>query len=362
MRRILCAIVLFAAITSCTKVPFGEVVDPMSKLVYRLNWKEIGNGDGITRPSSFNMAVTRTIKSQHMIWADLDTAGTAKTDTLELEKGEYQSIIYAAEGEYLYENLELFRDDNSSSIRDVAARLPKLNDSLFRADYGSFEQIFVSYCDTVVAAPRLFRSSLRYNLPNKTDSLGISYITYDPEVLSRPVTFRVKINAEEGLKVHRVIATIVGVPLRVELLSGLMDINRDNLGQTLFEMAPSAADSTLYESTVMLLGIMPASSAETISGSGIMQVYIEEGVSHRKIRRIVNLYKYLEENPLLTFTEIEDWAHGGYLPVTYTIETPIILESNTLNSGDGPVSEWIDPDDEVKDIIDGQDEEEEIES
>ena len=361
MKKLTVSILLLVlAVLSCTKVRFGEEIVPKVKTVCDVDWKRVPDKDLYILPGAFDVAAARVFNSEHFYWTQVDTAGSLAPDTLRMEPGEYQWAMYTSDGPYVIENLDTFKVDKAVSLRSLCARVPRWSIREINFQFPDFEQSLVGYCDTVKQAPRLFCGNYRSEIAGRTDSTKVEHLYFSPEMLSREVSFRVNIQAMEGVTVNRVVANIVGVPLRVELISGLLDGNRANLGQTLFELKKDPAEPGWWTGTVSILGIVPPTSADAVSGAGMFQVYIDEGVTHRKVRRIVNLSSYLAKTPLLAQTDIEDWYHGSYTPVMYRISSPIVLEtSGAVSSGDGPVSEWIDPDDgETKDIVDGQDDDE----
>lgn len=353
-------VLLLVAVISCTKVRFGETIIPKVKTVCQVDWKKVPDRGIYIVPSSFDVVAARVFNSEHFYWTQVDTAGSLTPDTLRMEPGEYQWTLFTADGPYVIENLDTFIVDKAVSLRSLHARVPRWPIRELNFQFPDFEQSLVGYCDTVKQAPRLFCGSYRNEIASSPDSSQVARLYFSPEMLSREVTFRVNIQAMEGVTVNRVLANIVGVPLRVELISGLLDGNRANLGQTIFELIKDPAEPGWWTGTVSILGIVPPTSSEAVSGAGMLQVFIDEGVTHRKIRRIVNLTNYLSKTPLLEQTDIEDWYHGSYTPVMYRISSPIVLEtSDAITAGDGPVSEWLDPDDgQTMDIIDGKDDDE----
>ena len=360
MRKILFIIFLATSVLACTKVYFGEEITPKTKTICEVDWKRVPDREFYILPGSFDIVAARVFNSEHFHWAQVDTAGSISADTLRLEPGEYQWALYASDSPYIIENIDAFKEDKAVSMRSVCARVPRWPIGDINYVFPDFEQSLVGYCDTVISAPRLFCGNLRSDVPSLSDTTKAFSIHFSPEMLSREVSFRINIEAGEGVVVNRVIANIVGIPMRVELISGLLDGNRANLGQTLFELKKDPAEPGWWSGTVKILGIVAPTSAEAQSGAGIFHVYVDEGITHRKIRRVVNLARYLQKTPIMRPTDVEDWYHGSYSPLMYRIETPLVLEkSGAVSTGDGPVSEWMEPDDgETKDIIDGQDDDE----
>ncbi len=357
MKKLMPLILAVAAACACTSVEFGEETVPRTKALCEVDWERVPDRDRYILPGEFDLVAARVFNSEHYHWTQVDTAGSIAADTLRLEPGEYQWAMYATDAPYVMENLDTFMVDRAVSLRSVCAKLPRWPVKEINFTFPDFEQSLVGYCDTVVQAPRIFCGNFRGDIPQMQDTALWTPIRFSPEMLSREVSFRVNIEAGEGVVVNRVVANIVGVPMRVEIISGLLDGNRANLGQTLFELKKDPAEPGWWSGTVNLLGIVAPTSAEAQSGAGMFHVYVDEGATHIKIRRILNLTPYLAKTPLLEPTDIEDWYHGSYTPVMYRIETPLVLEtSGAVSSGDGPVSEWINPEDgETKDIIDGQD-------
>ena len=360
MRNFIMTVVAVFCVIACTKVRMGQMVIPKSKIVCEVDWKRLPDRDLYILPGSFDIVAARVFNSEHFHWQQIDTAGSLEADTLRLDSGEYQWAIYTSDiPYYIIEKLDSFKLDRTVSLRQLCARIPRMSMKEINYAFPDFEQSLIGYCDTVKQAPRLFCGNLRSEIPVNSDSLQVNSLHFSPEMLSREVSFRVSIEAGEGVKVNRVVANIVGVPIRVELISGLLDGNRTHLGQTLFELVKDPAEPGWWSGTVRILGILPPTSPDAVSGAGMFQVYIDEGATHRKIRRIVNLTDYLSKTPLLEQTEIEDWYHGSYTPVMYRIASPIVLDASGVLAGGDAVSEWINPDDgETRDIFDGRDDDE----
>ena len=355
MRKLTFILVLLLA-SACTRVRFDSVLVPIVKVVCEADWVTAGLPDGTPAPDTLYFAASRTTRATretHMV----DTLRPAVvTDTLRFQEGEYQSIVYASDGRIKWENVAQFDTLSSASLRNITGCLPKLSESHMKSTWGDFSFMLVSYCDTVDQAPSIWRGDLRQDLRAKRDTNAVSVLSFIPTQLTQTVTVRIPVQAEEGVTVNRIVANVTGLPKRVELLTGLLETTRTNLAQTMFELAPDPADPGYWQATIHILGIVPPRDYDSRTGSGLLHIYLDEGMFHRKIHRVMNLKSTLEEVPLLWTTDIEDWFRGGEQTVTLEIHNPIVIEgSGSVHGGNDAINPWIDPDDNVEEVIDGKD-------
>lgn len=359
--RKLWIILIFVFASACTRVRFDSVLIPMVKAVCEADWVSGGLPEGTPAPDTLYFAASRTTratKETHMI----DTLRPAVvTDTLRFHEGEYQSIVYASDGRMDWENVEQFDTLSSASLRSITGRLPKLSRNKIFNTWGDFAYILVSYCDTVDQAPFIWRADLRKDLRATKDTNQVSVLSFIPTQLTQTVTIRVPVQAEDGITVNRIVANVTGLPKRVELLTGLLETTRTSLAQTMFEMTQDPSNPGYWQGTIHILGIVPPQDYDARTGSGLLHVYLDEGIFHRKIHRVMNLKTALEEVPLLQMSDIEDWFRGGEKTETLEIRNPLVLEgSGSVHGGNDAINPWMDPDDAVvDDIIDGKNDDEE---
>lgn len=349
---VILAAVLMAA--SCTtKVRLEDARDHFARFTCTLDNSAVTMADTELMPKWFTMACTRIMKEEHYFWEDVYY--TAPKDTIVLEPGEYESLMFVSEtpNAYYVENLSPFLEDNATSLRSLNARLARMTDAQLNKNYKGYTPLLASYLETVPPAPAIYRARQRYKLQEG----AVESVTFQSQQLVQEVTFRVTIQTTPDLTPNRVVGCVTGVPFRVELLSGWLDVQQT--GQTLFDFRHVSGD--VWEGKLTVLGIRQSDDATLSVGNGLLLVCVDAGIKHRKVIRVCNLYKYLEETPLLKYSDQEGFFIGGEKSASYTLEDPLILSTNeSEHQGDEPISEWIIPTDgNTVPLVDGDDAEEE---
>lgn len=342
-------ILTLMAAAACTRVKTEEYrATPLqAKAVCSVDWS------GVSGPSStpFTVAATRTMKAEHHFWEDVMPVSTGHPDTLSMGPGEYQTIFFVS-GDmkaYKVENIDSFEENTEQSLREVTARLRSMPKDTLAKYFGGFEPMLVSYFDTIPPAPDLYQASARANLvAGETTTIG-----FKPVQLVQNLTFRIRIQVEGELEIHRVVGCVTGLPDRVELLSGYYGVER--MGQALFDMTKQS--DGWWQGSLKTLGVKASSDATLKVGPGIFKVCAEVGPKHRRIATPINIISYLEKQPSLIFTDVEGFYKGEAHSATYQIEETMTLKgSDTELSDDPAVIIWIEHGDgETGDIIDGDD-------
>lgn len=351
------------AFTACTKVSVVKTPEPpVARIICETDWSALEEDDPMVTdvPRQVSFAAARTVHADHMLVSGIYTNAIPDPDTLCLEPGEYQTLLYTSQprNAYTYVNAEEFAQDNSISLRGIKAQVVPMKKDWTDAYYSGFRSLISFDGMPIVhqAAP-LYTAQQRFELVD-----GNQVLVFTPRQLAQKLHFKLRIKADEKVRPSKVVANLTGVPFLAELLSGY--VQTDTLAQTIFPMTKTGEDGNgaIYEGDVSVLGLYPPSDTAAVTGPGLLVIGIEAGLMKRKNRLIFNLKEYLEQmDPVLTeATEIENfYKKGKRTSATIEITKVIVLEATDF-TGDGPIDDWDDPDDgDTKDISDGNDEEEE---
>ena len=306
--------------------------------------------------TEINVASARILKEEHSFWEGIRYG--AAPDTLSVTPGEYQLLMFSTPDPdaYFIENLDYFLDaDAKFSLRGLSLHLSEWDQTGENEAFEDFGTLYATYMEKTPEAPEVFVAAVKQEM-TEGDTRTLNFT---PQQLSQKVTFRVTIDADEDVTPHRVVGCVTGVPTRIEILSGWL--NMEQPGQTLFELQKKqdlSAKQTVWEGSLNVLGIRTPDDARASIGSGLLLICAEVGIKNRKVIRLCNLYNYLTKDPLLTYSDQDNFFVGGEKSATYTIESPFVLQgSDTEHSGADPVDEWMNPENgETEPIIDGDDE------
>ena len=363
-RFLISALIAVVSIQACrTKVELVEsLLPPEAKIVCSTDWSAILPDDELAdlsnMPSKFTFAATRTLKASHFLGLGIYTDAIAEPDTISLEPGKYQTLLYTSEprNAYNFSNVEEFTNNRTVSLREIKAEAISVDKDWINRKYpGFYGPLFAGGFAAVLPAAPLYATQARLDLVD-----GEQTLTFRPEQFAQKIRFKVHIKYGEKLEPGKVIANVTGVPFRLELLTG--DVQVDTLGQTFFPMTKTGqngVDEVTYEGVVSVLGIVPPTSEEVKTGPGMLKVCIEAGPMKRKALQIVNLKSHLEElEPmLLERTNSEGFYHrSSRMGAFIDIETVILLESSE-SGGENPIWDWENHDDDVTPISDGDNEE-----
>lgn len=364
MRSRLLLILGLIAIAACSKVKYGEKNStPVAPRVQcDVDWLNIPDIEGVTPPTTFNLYGTRVYNNKHYWRDNLDAVSP---DTLKLEDaGEYLWLMYADGDSCIVENRKAFQD-STISIRDLSARVPSWSMESMRNHFqkeireftikqSDIEPVLESYFDTLSVTPNIFCASLTETLPARSEE--VISLHFSPKVLSRNVTFMVNLILADEDEVNFAIASILGVPKRVGLVSGLIDGRKTSLCQVPFCLKEETSLPGWYRGDVRVLGILPPNSRSEKIGAGILEIVLDLGETHRKVKKAFNLYEALMKRPLLTNTEYEDWYEGSSKSAVIQLVADFSEAGTEVDSGTSdPVNDWEDHDGEASDISDEED-------
>ena len=361
-RSVAYLLIAFVMVWACTSVKFGEYVPQhvketaaVLKAGLKVDWSRVSVEEGEDLPAAFSLAMARTTKARHSFFTQVDTLGSAEPDTLRFiygEEGEYESLLFASAGEFLYENIDTFKQDNAVSLRSLYAVVPEQKKSM-----GKYDDILTDAYVPLVDASKIYRAELRQTFTTQKDTTQVQLMVFRPEQLVQRITLRTLITHDPDFNINRVFANITGIPRRIELLSGLLDVNDDHLGQILFELKEDEAFPDWWEGTVDILGIVPPPDTVATSHAGILYLSADNEEQTQNVYfDPINLKRVLERWPLLETTDIQDWYRGGERTLTLEVDKSLYIDGNgTVTISDRPVNDWKDPGDdgEIDPIDDG---------
>lgn len=349
---------LAATAAACTGVQVDHTSATLVRFIPQADWSATSQAASAYQTDTFDVVASRTLRTLHGYWDGVCVAGT-QADTLSVEPGEWETVFFSSYPRNFYriDHTADFIENPDVSMRAITAHLPRQNRKAFLESFATFEPVLVSYYDTLYPAAPLYLSAMRpvFNLASSEESVQV--LTFQPRELHQSASFRIRIVPEDDTVLPtRVVGCVTGIPASVELMNGYIGITE--LGQTALEF--TQADSQTWEGKVDLLGILAPKDEEMVVGPGILRVLLEFGKNGRRLLRVLNLKPYLDATPLITYTHVEGYYEVANHNALYDIQDPIHLTgSNTENAGEDPISPWKDPeDDDVRDILDGYDDDE----
>jgi len=121
--------------------------------------------------------------------------------------------------------------------------------------------------------------------------------------LSVNVNFKLKLKIEEGVTVERMVGEISGVPGVINLMN--KEVVASNMGKTLFGIHPNGADSSRWNGSVRISGIIPPEKNDIFLGDGILTLRIYVTTEREKMLYVtaMNLKTLLENKPVLVPTD-----------------------------------------------------------
>ena len=339
----------------------------LGEVVVSYQWSE---NIGDARPDSMLALVNRVVNNHYVGYVtDAETSeggsylfGKMYDDAdsrLKVREGEYRMFafnhdpaVYDFKGMNEAENGTI--DMNDLAVAYVGGDCDKKN---WRDDFNPGLQYIASDIKPIYYAV--------YPNPNKAvvDStqeytfgvrLGESAkVLLEPQRATQDISFSLPIYAEGGVTIDSVVAEISGIPHKMMLRSGKLDIdtvyrmlfqfgaNEDYVkqdtilkiseGGALVEKAFSLCE---YQSTISVTGLVPNKDPKAGFGAGILQLCVyassndsegnkEEFASYARI----NLYNTLTQNPLVV--KIDDAKEGTYF-IKNSGENPNMPYSNML--------------------------------
>ena len=197
---------------------------------------------------------------------------------------------------------------------------------------------------------------------------------FAPKVTSQIVDVYFDITKYEGgtpFIIDSVVAEISGLPYRVNLVNGNLDIRRTN--KMMFRMGlvdaggnpqpdTYAATSATCHASISVPGIVPGSSTDVNTGPGIMQVMIfmhsenpddPSEPLHKMVQGKINLFNTLREARLTDYTDDMRFVRRTCDHGELDINAPLIIDGDAIQESpdnDGGLDAWRACDDIVVDI------------
>ena len=197
---------------------------------------------------------------------------------------------------------------------------------------------------------------------------------FAPRVTSQLVDVYFDITKYEGgtpFIIDSVVAEISGLPYRVNLVNGNLDIRRTN--KMMFRMGlvdaggnpqpdTYAATSATCHASISVPGIVPGSSTDVNTGPGIMQVMIfmhsenpddPSEPLHKMVQGKINLFNTLREARLTDYTDDMRFVRRTCDHGELDINAPLIIDGDAIQESpdnDGGLDAWRACDDIVVDI------------
>ncbi len=197
---------------------------------------------------------------------------------------------------------------------------------------------------------------------------------FAPRLTSQLVDVYFDITKYEGgtpFIVDSVVAEISGLPYRVNLVNGNLDIRRTN--KMMFRMGlvdaggnplpdTYAATSATCHASISVPGIVPGSSTDVNTGPGIMQVMIfmhsenpddPSEPLHKMVQGKINLFNTLREARLTDYTDDMRFVRRTCDHGELDINAPLIIDGDAIQESpdnDGGLDAWRACDDIVVDI------------
>ena len=189
-----CACVL--ALCACTKVQVMKTPEPpVARFVCQTDWSAIEEDDklAVDVPRQVSFAAARTVRADHMLVSGIYTNAIPDPDTLSLEPGEYQTLLYTSQprNAYTYVNAQEFSQDNSMSLRGIRAQLASMSKDWVEARYpGFYAMLHLGGMAQVFQAAPLYTAQRRLNLVD-----GDQTLVFTPRQLVQSVHFKIHIKA-----------------------------------------------------------------------------------------------------------------------------------------------------------------------
>lgn len=247
-------------------------------------------------------------------------------DGREMLNGEYYMMIFNDVSDtYGIESIESFGSDPSVSMRDLYATVRELSEEELPDDVADFNPAFgyISGSDPLyidVKKQRIY--------PTVTP-----VIDFDLKQLTQTLTFRVRIELEEGVSIdgETVRAEVSGAARRVQLMSATIS---DSTYRVLFDMRKVGSNGNVgtYEGKVNVLGLFPAGRQEDIVGPGILQLSINatSGDNHRRFHAGINLRETIVSAGLIRELNDRSGYRAARSSAVLNVDTVLHIDENQI--------------------------------
>lgn len=257
--------------------------------------------------------------------------------------GDYYAIAFGNNG-YSITELDEFRDNNAFGMKNLYAALPAMTEEEIEEQFGeSFADLNPSYTSVSCAYP-LYLSIRKTTL---NSGMKPAEVVFSPSDITTMLIFRLKINVDDGVEITRLVAELSGVPVKVQLMSGIVDDS--SLGKTYFSMYQiDRTDNVLtFEGGVRALGLFSSRSSSLVSGPGILRLSVhascdtESGPRERRFYVGINMKSVIDEAQIMLRTD----DGLGYRTIIKEAVLEIgkqlvIRKGNVVSGGDDAVEDW----------------------
>lgn len=335
-----------------------------------------------TVPDSMNVLAKRIIgtwkcmmqmdsyKSEgYYLWNAPEALATGKTTDYRLRSGIYKLLAFNRDNEeFVYDEIDSYMrsadDDRQLSELNVEYRRYSYDDPKLRGTVNYWKD-YNNYGDGVnYIQPDI--SPIYYDsiTPVYVENGAPSTYTFKPNLLSQNIDVKFHIHKKVDVQpfiIDSVYAEISGIPYRVNLANGYIDITqtckmlyksrfRDANGNKMDDYKTNT--DLECHGTIDVLSVVNAPDENVTYGPGILQVMIFVHDRSTPVRGKVNLYYPIRRANLYELTEdglhaIRHKRHG-----TIDIETNLLIDENFLvtSDGDSGFERWISTD--KVDVID----------
>jgi len=326
-------VILLAACT--TILPLADDAVQMARFTCLFHWADGDNAE--ERPDSITLALLRTYNSVH----DIRNIASESDDTISVAFGEYLALAAGSSPRDAY-SLQYLGENPDSSRWDPAGLyscLPTVPFHQIDSLFGSHTWTDQSYPIVAEARP-LYLAKVRREL---LDATTVEQLEFDASGVTQQITFRVTINTAPGIVIDTVSASISGIARRIQVISSAVSNDNEQLGQTLFPLAP-VNGSNGYEGTIGCLGIFPSGDEEYEYSPGVLRLHIHAalGSVSRYVDARINLKHQIEEAALLADPDGTGFFTIATRKADLVIETPLEITENQILAEGEVYLEWID--------------------
>ena len=243
----------------------------------------------------------------------LDEGGN---DRVCLHPGDYELVAFSGGSDIYEDNLAEVMDDPAEMVDSLWVTHKSYHttqDHPLLHDYESWVSHNI-YSDFILNGDRepTFAAQETLSVPVSERPQTLDKTCYATN-LSQHVTLEFSITKDAGVVVDGVVAEISGVPHRIFLMTGAVDVTRTF--KTIFRPTVSPSDnasatSVTIRGDIYVNGLVHSSDPTYTTGPGVLWVNVyahatrDDGtIASRPIEACINLYHVLQENPSLRLNE-----------------------------------------------------------
>lgn len=301
-------VAVLSVVVSCTGVNVdysGDLHDEI-QVGFSLAWPD--NEDGKTE--NVTVAMSRIVNTVHYVWS-VGSDGTFNVSETEdkpddqgssgnysILSGDYYAMAFSdLDSCYDYQELEVFSEDLSISMRDIHAVLKTLSEEeLFQEKDGDMTDFNPSF-PYIRTSPAFFLDVKKQTIkPEATHEM-----VFDMKRQTQELVFRIRLQQDPEVEIKGIRGEIAGVPSKIQLMSGL--VRPEELGRVVFgfQKVDTEGDVSIYEGKINALGLFPGINSKYITGAGVMQLSVKaaSGDRVRLFHAGINLSDTIMESGLM---------------------------------------------------------------